>query len=167
MLQRPHPDVMRDSLLGFYRPDVCQPACQFSVGGCRLGSILGTLPCRPWNKSHYENVSSRLRDEWCSVCGSCVSCPPPGATPVMLMSCVQQERAQGEVEAEAWNLTKAMAASSLQNSSRTITPSSNVTWSILKGKKIKPQKNRSTNHPLLNMQKCYNECWTGFRPVAA
>lgn len=33
--------------------------------------------------------------------------------------------------AEAWYFTKAMAASSLQNSSKTITPSSNVMWSIL------------------------------------
>lgn len=32
---------------------------------------------------------------------------------------------------EAWYFTNAMAASSLQNSSSTITPSSNVMWSIL------------------------------------
>lgn len=62
--------------------------------------------------------------------GSCVSRPPLGSSltaPMMLESREQQEEAQGEVDAEAWNLTKAMAASSLQNSSRTITPSSNVT----------------------------------------
>lgn len=33
--------------------------------------------------------------------------------------------------AEAWYFTNAMAASSLQNSSKTITPSSNVMWSTL------------------------------------
>lgn len=33
--------------------------------------------------------------------------------------------------AEAWYFTKAIAASSLQNSSSTITPSSNVMWSML------------------------------------
>lgn len=37
---------------------------------------------------------------------------------------------------EAWYFTKAIAASSLQNSSNTITPSSNVMWSIL-GKESK------------------------------
>ena len=41
---------------------------------------------------------------------------------------------------EAWYFTNAMAASSLQNSSSTITPSSNVMWSILgKGKQASNQ----------------------------
>lgn len=51
-------------------------------------------------------------------------------------ACVHQGMAQGDEDAEAWNLTNAMAASSLQNSSRTMTPSSNVTWSILRGGKV-------------------------------
>lgn len=37
----------------------------------------------------------------------------------------------GEEEEAAWYLTKAMAASSLQNSSSTITPSNRDMWSIL------------------------------------
>lgn len=41
----------------------------------------------------------------------------------------------GEEDAAAWYLTKAMAASSLQNSSSTITPSRRVMWSILKEEK--------------------------------
>lgn len=36
---------------------------------------------------------------------------------------------------EAWYFTNAIAASSLQNSSSTITPSSNVMWSMLREKK--------------------------------
>lgn len=43
----------------------------------------------------------------------------------------EQQEDYGEDEAAAWYLTKAMAASSLQNSSSTITPSSRVMWSIL------------------------------------
>lgn len=38
----------------------------------------------------------------------------------------------GEDEEAVWYLTKAMAASSLQNSSSTITPSRRVTWSMLR-----------------------------------
>lgn len=43
----------------------------------------------------------------------------------------EQQEDYGEEEEAAWYLTKAMAASSLQNSSRTITPSSRVMWSIV------------------------------------
>lgn len=43
----------------------------------------------------------------------------------------EQQEDYGEEEAAAWYLTKAMAASSLQNSSSTITPSRRVMWSIL------------------------------------
>lgn len=39
----------------------------------------------------------------------------------------------GEEEEAAWYLTKAMAASSLQNSSSTTTPSRSVMWSTLEG----------------------------------
>lgn len=45
----------------------------------------------------------------------------------------EQQDDYGEDETAAWYLTKAMAANSLQNSSSTITPSSKVMWSILKG----------------------------------
>lgn len=41
-------------------------------------------------------------------------------------SSVYEEEVYGEEEAVAWYFTKAMAASSLQNSSNTITPSSKV-----------------------------------------
>lgn len=44
---------------------------------------------------------------------------------------VKQQEDYGEEEEAAWYLTKAMAASSLQNSSSTMTPSSRVMWSIL------------------------------------
>lgn len=43
----------------------------------------------------------------------------------------EQQEDYGEEEEAAWYLTKAMAASSLQNSSSTITPSNRVMWSIL------------------------------------
>lgn len=44
----------------------------------------------------------------------------------------EQQGDYGEEEDAAWYLTKAMAASSLQNSSSTITPSSRVMWSMLR-----------------------------------
>lgn len=50
-------------------------------------------------------------------------------------ACVPRPDDQGDVDAEAWNFTNAIAASSLQNSSKTITPSSKVMWSTLKKKK--------------------------------
>lgn len=43
----------------------------------------------------------------------------------------EQQEDYGEEEEAAWYLTKAMAASSLQNSSNTITPSRRVMWSML------------------------------------
>lgn len=46
--------------------------------------------------------------------------------------------------AEVWYLTKAMAASSLQNSSSTITPSSNVMWSMLGREEIAGNQDRPT-----------------------
>lgn len=55
--------------------------------------------------------------------------PDPSAWPRQVD---EQQEDYGEDEAAAWYLTKAMAASSLQNSSSTITPSSKVMWSILK-----------------------------------
>lgn len=104
----------------------------FSDGGGRgQGHIRGTALRI---KSRYECVlleAAGLRDEWWCSFLWLVSAAHLWAciltAPVMLESRGQQEKAQGEVEAEAWNLTKAMAASSLQNSSSMITPSSNVT----------------------------------------
>lgn len=61
---------------------------------------------------------------------------------------------------EAWYFTNAIAASSLQNSSSTITPSSNVMWSMLRKKK-KQQGIRTGRHKkqpwvLENMQYIYS-----------
>lgn len=60
---------------------------------------------------------------------------------------------------EAWYFTNAMAASSLQNSSSTITPSSNVMWSMLRKRKKKiSRESRLKNQPwvLENMQCIYS-----------
>ncbi len=51
--------------------------------------------------------------------------------PAWLRQMDEQQGDYGEEEEAAWYLTKAMAASSLQNSSSTITPSSRVMWSTL------------------------------------
>lgn len=50
--------------------------------------------------------------------------------------------------AEAWYLTKAMAASSLQNSSNTITPSSSVMWSMMGPSGSKPSSRFLTRRSL-------------------
>lgn len=49
---------------------------------------------------------------------------------------------------EVWYFTNAMAASSLQNSSNTITPSSNVMWSIIGPSGSKPSNRFLTNSSL-------------------
>ena len=55
----------------------------------------------------------------------------------------EQQEDYGEEEEAAWYLTKAMAASSLQNSSSTITPSRRVMWSMLQEETDKHEKQRS------------------------
>lgn len=50
--------------------------------------------------------------------------------------------------AEVWYLTKAIAASSLQNSSSTITPSSNVMWSMMGPSGSKPSRRFLTSRSL-------------------
>lgn len=62
---------------------------------------------------------------------------------------------------EAWYFTNAIAASSLQNSSSTITPSSNVMWSMLRKRKKNQQRIRTGTHRnqpwgLKNMQCIYS-----------
>lgn len=98
-----------------------------------------------------------LKDEWDSVGASCPLCQV-GTVPMMLVSRVQQAGVQGDEDAEAWNLTNAMAASSLQNSSRTMTPSSNVTWSILNGEKT-PKTQCKKQHTFNHV--CARNAWHG------
>lgn len=56
--------------------------------------------------------------------------------------------------AEVWYFTKAMAASSLQNSSSTITPSSNVMWSMLGGKRIAGNQDWHTKTQPASRRRC-------------
>lgn len=80
--------------------------------------------------------------------------PPAGWNWVFLMKRTWQSLCPCESEdviygvEEAWYFTNAMAASSLQNSSNTITPSSNVMWSITGPSGSKPSNRLLTNRSL-------------------